>query len=133
MTMTMTHAVRPNRSAPHSANARRSKKAAFEKKLREYRAFLRDDYDWDWVYILRLLRYKLERTRKCIVANNLIVVTRRVAGEIREVERLLGRVIDDRYFDEVAKPFHRKYGHLKMLFGLRDPQTNTQAVTFRYP
>jgi hypothetical protein len=128
----MTHALKPRGPARRSTSARRSKKVAFEKKLREYRAFLRDDFDWDWAYILRLLQYKLERIRKCIVANDIIVGASRVAREIREVERLLERVTADRYYDKIAKPFHRKYGRLKMVFGERDPRTNTRAVTFTY-
>lgn len=130
--MTTAHALKPRAPAGASPSTRRSRKAAFEKKLREYRTFLRNDFDWDWAYILRLLRYKLERTRKCIVANNIIVGARRVGREIREVERLLERVTADRYYEQIARPFHRKYGRLKMVFGERDPRTKTRAVTFTY-
>jgi len=128
----MTSAKKSKPNKRHLKTSRATKKAAFERKLREYRTFLRDDFDWDWTYILRLLTYKLERTRKCIVANNIIVAARRVAREIREVEQLLQRVIDDRYYNEIAKPFHRKYGRPKMVFGERDPRTKARAVTFTY-
>lgn len=48
------------------------RKKEFEKKLSDYKKFLKNDHDWDWAYILRLLKYKLERTRKCIVSNHII-------------------------------------------------------------
>ena len=94
---------------------------------------MRNDFDWDRAYIVRLLQYKLEQTRTCIAANNITVGARRVAREIRDVERLLERVVDDRYFDKIAKPFRRKYGRLKMALGEHDPGTNTRTVTFTYP
>ena len=57
------------------------------KKAREYARFLRDDFDWDYAFILRLLRYKLERTRRCIVSNEIVVSAPRVDRQIAATAR----------------------------------------------
>jgi hypothetical protein len=91
-----------------------SKKTQFERKIREYRQVLKSDEDWDWAYILLLLKYKLERTRKCIVSNDIIVGAKRVGRQIAEVERLLDRVAADRYYEEISKDFRKRYGRLRI-------------------
>lgn len=48
-----------------------SKKTLLDKKITEYKHILKEDEDWDWHHILKLLSYKLERTRKCILKNNI--------------------------------------------------------------
>ena len=35
------------------------RKKELEKKLSDYKKFLKDDHDWDGAYILRFLKYKL--------------------------------------------------------------------------
>ena len=82
-----------------------SKQSALKKKLKEYQEILKNDEDWDWAYILRLLKYKLERTRKCISANAIIRDAPKVARQIRQVEVLLGRVEEDKYFEQISKIF----------------------------
>jgi hypothetical protein len=84
------------------------------KKMREYSKHLKDDFDWDYSYILRLLQYKLERTRKCIVSNNIVSSAPKIAQQITAVEDLLKRVIEDQYLDEIGAPFYAKFGRLKM-------------------
>ncbi|HLD99946.1 MAG TPA: hypothetical protein VJB59_06790 [Bdellovibrionota bacterium] len=108
-------------------------KIAFEKKVREYRKFLKDDYDWDWHFIIRMLRYKLERTRRCILDNNIIADAKKVGKEIDEVVRLLKRIEDDPYFKEIRKPFYKKYGYPKMVFGKRIKGRNSVEATVVYP
>jgi hypothetical protein len=109
---------------------KKSKKAQFDKKIREYRRFLKGDEDWDWAYVVRLLQYKLERTRKCIVSNNFIVGAKRVGCQIEEVERLLGRVLADRYYDEISKDFRKRYGSLRMKAGKSDLRNESVPVEF---
>lgn len=125
-----TASKRTRQRAP-SRMPRRREDAAFEK-IRGYRAVLRDDFDWDWGYILRLLRYKLERTRKCIVANDIIADARTVARQIRAVEVLLQCIVDDRYYEQIARRFHKKYGRLRMIAGRAEPGTKAVPVTFKY-
>lgn len=88
---------------------------SFQKKLSEYRKFLKDDYDWDYAYILKLLAYKLKRTRECILSNNIVVSAPKIAKQIQEVETLLNRVTEDSYEDEILKEFHKKYGRLRTI------------------
>lgn len=107
-------------------------KVAFEKKMREYRKFLKDDYDWDWQYIIRMLRYKLERTRKCILDNDIIADAKKVGREIDEVAKLLKRVEEDRYFEELRRPFFKKYGHPKMISGKPIKGGRAVPVTIAY-
>jgi len=91
----------------------KTERQLFAKKMREYREFLKRDFDWDWEFIIRLLQYKLKRTRLTIVSNNIIADAKKVGREIREVEVLLGRVLADRYYELVSKEFRRKWGPLK--------------------
>lgn len=100
--------------------------------MREYRKVLRQDEDWDWTYILRLLHYKLERTRRCIVANDVIVEAPKVAKQIREVEVLLTRVEQDRYYDEISKDFRKKYGQIRIITSKKVPGARSAPVEFKY-
>jgi hypothetical protein len=93
-----------------------SKKAIFNKKIKDYKEFLKDDHDWDWAFIIRLLSFKLQRTRKCILENDIIKGSKKVAREIKEVEILLNRVTEDNYFHEITKDFHKKHGKLKTIY-----------------
>jgi len=97
------------------AKEKTTKKQILDKKLREYKKILQKDADWDWIYILRLLKYKLERTRKCILSNDIVVSAPKIAKQIQAVETLLERVEKDQYFDEISKDFHQKYGKLRMV------------------
>ncbi|MBI3018684.1 MAG: hypothetical protein HYY61_02180 [Deltaproteobacteria bacterium] len=69
----------------------------FKKKISDYKKFLKNDHDWDGAYILRLLKYKLERTRKCIVSNHIIQSAPKKGRQIKVVEDLLDRVLKDKY------------------------------------
>lgn len=108
------------------------RKRAFEKKMAEYRRFLKDDFDWDYAYILQLLRYKLTRTRQCIVANNIVASAKKTGEEIQKVEDLLGRVLDDHYYEEISKDFHKKYGQSRIIKLPHEKGVHAVPVTIRY-
>lgn len=91
-----------------------SKSESRRRRWKEWKEFLRDDCDWDFAFILRTIAYKLERTRKCILGNNIIKRAQEVHDEIEKVECLFKRVIEDKYLDELWKPFQKKYGTLRM-------------------
>jgi hypothetical protein len=63
----------------------------------QYSLFLWNDTDYDWAYILLLLRYKLSRTRKHIVKHNIIEDAPIVSASISRVEELIDRVVKDDY------------------------------------
>jgi hypothetical protein len=117
---------------PKKRAGARGRRQSFATKLREYRAFLKDDHDWDWLYILRLLQYKLRRTREGIVYNRIVADRQRIAQQIRQVERLFERVREDRYFDEISTGFKKKYGQLKMVFGKKEPGRAGSSLTFTF-
>lgn len=111
---------------------RRAKTIALERKLSDYRRFLKGDEDYDWHFIIRMLRFKLERTRKHIVEHNFIQAAPRVGKEIQQVVDLLERIEDNKYFEELHKPFWKKYGKPKMKFGKPDDR-GSRNVTVTYP
>ena len=108
------------------------KKQILDKKLREYRNVLKKDEDWDWHFILQLLRYKLERTRRCILSNNIVVEAPKIARQIREVAVLLERVEKDRYYDEISIDFRKKYGRIRMITGKAQKGAKSVPVEFKY-
>lgn len=57
------------------------------------------DRDWDWVYILIMLKFKLEKTRKCLL-NGLSVDAEDRAWEIEKCIYFLDRLIEDNYHEE---------------------------------
>lgn len=66
-------------------------------KIWEYSCFLWNDYDWDYIYILKLLKIKLRRTRERIFKNALIGDYKKVVKQIKLAELLIDRIIEDDY------------------------------------
>lgn len=108
-----------------------SKRSSFAQKMKEYREFLREDEDYDWQYIIRLLRYKLERTKNHIVEHDIIDDATKVGKEIQAVVDLLKRIEEDKYFEELHKPFLKKYGNPKLVLEKCKNGTNS-SITFKY-
>jgi len=44
-----------------------------QQRIKKYREFIKENYDWDYDYIFQLLKFKLEMVRKTIVKNNIVV------------------------------------------------------------
>lgn len=63
----------------------------------QYAWFLRQDRDWDYAFILKLLRYKLLRTAKCIGKED-SAGNARVYNDIVNLLIVLDRIIEDDYF-----------------------------------
>ena len=98
----------------------KKKKISLERKVREYRRFLKDDSDHDWISIISMLRYKLERTRTHISENNRFPKTKQVVNEITTVVKILKRIEADRYMHELRQPFYKKNCKPSMTFGNLD-------------
>lgn len=83
-------------------------------RMREWTSFLKDDQDCDWEFILRVLVYKLRRTREHIVEHAIIADYKQVAAEILSVEKLLKRVLTYDYSAGTQKHFGitKKYGRI---------------------
>lgn len=84
--------------------------------MKEWEKILKSDEDYDYYFILRILQYKLSRTRRCILENNIIADSKKVGREIREVEKLLEKVLKDKYDDDALKPLIAKYGPRRLRF-----------------
>lgn len=80
----------------------------------QYAYFLRGDRDWDYSFILSLLKYKLSRTRKCIVKNQIIVRADEIGDEIKEVEDIISRLQNDAYCDDEYAKHHEYWGRTKI-------------------
>jgi hypothetical protein len=93
----------------------RRRQRAYERKVAEYAAFLKDDCDFDFVPILAILRYKIQRTEKHIRKHNIIADADKTCEGMRTVIDLLGRVVDDKYEEQALAPFRAKYGKPKMV------------------
>ena len=100
-----------------------------KRKVREYARVLRKDEDWDWAFIIRLLQYKLKRTRFCIESNNIAASSKRIAKEIKAVENLFGAVLENRYYDEFGKNFTKKYGSGRFVYGKKERGTKYRSVS----
>lgn len=87
---------------------------AFHAKVKCYSELLKEDYDFEWTYLLELMRFKLERMKKCI-ANGHLTERKKRAKEIGEVISLLERIVKDDYLEKMMKPFHKKYGKPKVV------------------
>lgn len=80
----------------------------------QYSIFLWGDYDWDYVYILKILQYKLKRTRKAIGTNQIIKTADLVAAEIKHAEDILEHLINDDFLEELNKAHEEKWGKVKI-------------------
>jgi hypothetical protein len=109
-----------------------AKKAAYKRKVREYAKILREDEDWDWAFIVRLLQYKLKRTRLCIESNMIVASSKKIAKQIRQVEDLFEAVLEDRYYNEIGKEFRKKHGGGKFIYGKPDPSTKSVSVSVQF-
>lgn len=87
---------------------------SFPKKIREWKKVLKDDWDSEPEDILIVLKYKLERTRKQLVQNDLTATTKKMERQILAVEKLLDAVIKNDYLEKFSKTHREKYGRVKM-------------------
>lgn len=105
-------------------------KTNHKKRIAEWVKFLKDDGDYDAGYALSILRYKFKRVREHIVEHNIVADAKKIEREIKVVEELLNRVINDEYDDKYHKVFEKKYGKSEWK---RYPETkNTVRVEILY-
>ena len=95
----------------------RSMNLMAKNRMKEWTAFLKDDGDFDYVDILKVLRYKLERVRVHIRTHDMVMDAGKISSEIKSVLKLLDRVIKDDYETIHVNAFLKKHG-LKMKCGV---------------
>lgn len=82
------------------------------------------DRDWDYAFILKILKYKLSRVRQCISSNGIIEGADRVAKQISYAEFLIDRILEDDYCETEMKQHIQKWGP----YCRRKKWTNGQLV-----
>jgi hypothetical protein len=87
-------------------------------RIRKYVRFIKTNHDWDYEYIIQLLRFKLKMVRETIQQHDIIVQEEldQISEQIIEVEKLLDRIIEDNYFYELKAYFEKKYGKVEHNF-----------------
>jgi hypothetical protein len=68
------------------------------------------DYDWDHEFLYIIMREKMRRMRLNHERVRLIADWEKVAGELRECEGALGRLIEDDYARERHRAHREKFG-----------------------
>ena len=79
-------------------------------KLWQYSPLLWNDRDYDYNYILLMLKYKISRTRKCILTNDIIVNNKKYAKQMKVVEDIIDRITESPYHDEAFVEMEAKWG-----------------------
>lgn len=92
---------------------KKNKKQQLKQRVDEYiKNVLSEDEDWDYYFILKILTYKLKRTRDCIVKNNLIEDAEKISNQILQAEQLFTNVMEDKYDEKYYDELEKKYGKL---------------------
>ena len=93
--------------------------------LWKWRSVVWNDRPWDYVYIFKALRFKLDETQKCI--DGTFVGAEEEAAKIRSLIEAIDRILEDDYVSEEYKEMDRKYGKLEMIFHEDNTITTTRT------
>lgn len=92
--------------------------------LWKWRSVVWNDRPWDYVYIFKALRFKLDETQRCI--DGTFVGAEEEAAKIRSLIEAIDRILEDDYVSEEYKEMDRKYGKLEMIFHEDNTITTTR-------
>jgi len=92
--------------------SKKERKKRDKKRLKKYSEFFRKNYDWDYNYIIDLLRYKIKRVRKYIKKHDIIEkqTLDEIVSQMTETEQLLERVVSYDYGSDLEREFIEKFG-----------------------
>ena len=92
--------------------SKKERKKLDKKRLKKYSKFLRKNYEWDYTYIIDLLRYKIKRVRKYIKKHDIIERQSldKIVSQMTETEQLLERVVSYDYSADLEREFIEKFG-----------------------
>lgn len=97
----------------------------------QYSKFLWDNhYDWDWVYLLTLLQFKISRMRKDKL-NSYHLGKEKTAHKMRVCELLIQRIINDKYCEKEHEEHEKKWGKLKMFSEERAKGKSVEVLLLR--
>ena len=102
------------------------------KSLFEWLPIIWRNEDWDYAYFLDLLTFKLNRMEKYFSQSYITPQNQITTKQIKEILRLLKRVREDEYVEEVKAEFNfeEKYGEHQMNFGEKDKNNCTRVIFF---
>ena len=90
----------------------------------KWRSVVWNDRPWDYVYIFKALRFKLDETQRCI--DGTFVGADEEAAKIRSLIEAIDRILEDDYVKEEYEEMDRKYGKLEMIFNDDNTITTTR-------
>lgn len=90
----------------------------------KWRKVVWNDRPWDYVYIFKALRFKLDETQKCI--DGTFVGSEEEANKLRKLIATIDRILEDDYVKEEYEEMDRKYGKLEMIFHEDNTITTTR-------
>lgn len=102
------------------------------KRIFEYLPVVWNDRDWDEHYIYKILKYKIERTRRENLRGNHLHKNR-YAKQMRTCEILLDRLAKDNYFDKLNEKHEKKWGELKVDFLPVNPDSGYGQIDLSHP
>jgi hypothetical protein len=71
------------------------------------------DFDYDHMFLLKIMRYKIQRMRKYQEKHSVVECPEVMIDEMKEAERLLTNLIEENYEDSEEKAlFEKKYGKI---------------------
>ena len=91
----------------------------------KWRSVVWNDRPWDYVYIFKALRFKLDETQRCI--DGTFVGAEEEAAKIRSLIEAIDRILEDDYVKEEYEEMDRKYGKLEMIFNDDNTITTTRT------
>lgn len=97
----------------------------FVEKIIAYSPLLWRDCDWDYMFILDMLSFKLRRTRERIVKNNLVQDAEKIGQQIKIAELLIKRIREDDYHSCLRESHEEKYGKIDLSFEPYDDKYKT--------
>lgn len=82
-------------------------------KLKEYIPVLWDDFEFDYIYLLKIMRLKMKRMSEHMDEHGITVSSPRKARELRICTILIDRIIADDYIALQSRKLDEEYGELE--------------------
>jgi len=79
------------------------------------------DYDWDFAYFYRIMKWKLQRMKKDITERDIIEGSKRVGKQIDYAIKLIDLLLTDAPQEKYSDLHTAKWGNRKMYFGSERP------------
>jgi len=96
----------------------------------QYSIVLWNDFDYDYMFIMKILKYKIERTRKCLDKNKLFVGYEEAVEKMRKAEQLLQQYINHEFVEDLYKAHKEKWGKRKIKFEPIIDKEGSSYITF---